>query len=169
MSSHDWTSTSADRLAHLLQMSEGSHVLWEAEELAALFRHQMQSPIEADLATVSPTAASRARMVASACDPCVKSFADLFDHPRPPLELLRLTKQFAKVHHNDPDTGLPAEIALVLYYASIAAALARCDKRASKLDDRALIEGFTWGRDQKWIDEPMRRLFQAGLDLLTKS
>jgi hypothetical protein len=163
---HDWDSTNTERLAHLLQMSEGNDVVWDPGELAALFRHQLQSPIEYDLRTLPRAAANRLKLMASAQGLLLKSFADLFQHPHPPLELLKLTKQFAKAHHNDPDTGLPAEIALMLYYTSIAAALVRCHKRISKLDNVALVEGFAWARDQKWVDEQTRGLFDEGLNLL---
>lgn len=161
------SSVNPECLVQVLQMSAGIAPLWSREELAAVLRHQLSAPIEYDLRALPAGAAQVARFTASTRGLLVKSFADLFNHPNPPLELLNLTREFAKAHRNQPDSPLPAEISTLLYYASTAAALVRCHRRITRLDDHALREGFTWAAALDWIDEPLGSLFTAALRLLS--
>ncbi|MGA2747354.1 MAG: hypothetical protein ABSG59_01150 [Verrucomicrobiota bacterium] len=140
--------------------------LWRPDELGAIFRHQMAAPILVDLAGFDPATASRLKTLSDAQNLLLKSFLDLFLHPVPPLELLSLTKDFAKINMDHPDSSLPREIAAVLYYASIAAALARLDTRISQLTDPELARGMRWAGDQPWVSQPIRDLLaQARLKL----
>jgi hypothetical protein len=93
----------------------------------------------------------------------LKSFGDLLYHPNPLPELLELAKEFAKEHRADAESPLPREVATVLYYASIAAALARCGRRITRHDDATLRKGFQWGCEQPWVDEATRGLLREGL------
>lgn len=135
--------------------------LWRPEELSAIFRHQMASPILIDLSGFDPGTATRLKNLSTAQSLLLRSFSDLFHHPVPPLELLTLTKEFAKANMDHPDSSLPQEIASVLYYASIAAALVRLDARISQLADADLKRGFLWAKNQPWVDEATRVMFAA--------
>src|SRR5208282_5592011 len=94
--------------------------LWRPEELSAIFRHQMSSPILVDLSGIDPATSARLKLLSGAQSLLLKSFSDLFQHAVPPLELLSLTKDFAKANMDQPASSLPQEVAAVLYYASIA-------------------------------------------------
>lgn len=166
MSKPEIEGTDPARLAGLLEMSDNHGIVWRPEELGGILRHQLSVPIEFDLASLKGGAARKLRLAASAQGLLLKSFADLFQHPNPPVALLKLTKEFAKANRNHPESPLPREIATVLYFASIAAALVRCRKRITELDDAALREGFTWGRQQTWVDDATRTLFGEALELL---
>jgi hypothetical protein len=89
----------------------------------------------------------------------LNSFSDLFRHPKPPVALLKLTKEFAKSSDRRSASPLPPEIATVLYYAAIVTALLRHGSPISRLSLRALKEGVTWALEQPWLDEQMRGLF----------
>ena len=93
----------AKKLASLLASGEERTKLWRVDELAAIFRHQMSAPILVDLGTFDPLTATRIRMQSEAQGLLLKSFADLFHHPSPPLELLELIKDFAKANLDHPD------------------------------------------------------------------
>ena len=80
--------------------------------------------------------------------------------------LLELTKEFAKWNRSRPDSALPLQVATVLYFASVAAALARCGRRLSTLQDSALLDGFEWARTREWVDEPTQRLMREGAESL---
>jgi hypothetical protein len=164
---NDLSSVTPDCIAQVLQMSAGNVPLWSRAELAAVLRHQLSAPIEYDLGALPAGAAQMARFTASTRGLLLKSLADLFNHPNPPLELLNLTRKFAKAHRNQPDSPLPAEISTLLYYASTAAALVRCQRRITSLDDDALREGFAWAAGLDWIDEPLVSLFTAAGRLLS--
>jgi len=137
--------------------------LWRPEELSAIFRHQMSSPILVDLGGFDPATASRLKVLGEAQSLLLKSFSDLFHHPVPPLELLSLTKDFAKANMDHPESSLPEEVAAVLYYASIATALVRLNARISQLKDAELQRGLLWAKDQPWVDEQTKEIFVQAL------
>ena len=74
----------------------------------------------------------------------IRSFDDLLHHPHPPVELLTLTKQFAKAMVEHPESPLPREVGRLLYFASITVALIRCGQRISDLDNASLKAGLRW-------------------------
>jgi hypothetical protein len=168
MSVPDTEGTDPARLAELLQVSDGDQELWRPEDLAAILRHQLSIPIEFDLGSLPRVTAGRLRLAAHSKGLLLKSFADLLSHGNPPLELLRLTKQFAKANRNQPESPLPTEVATVLYYASIAAALVHRQKRITKLSNDDLRDGFDWALQQTWVDDTLRPLFENGLKRLAK-
>jgi hypothetical protein len=137
--------------------------LWRPEELSAIFRHQMSAPILVDLGGFDPATAARLKTLSQAQSVLLKSFSDLFHHPVPPLELLSLTKDFAKANMDHPDSSLPNEVAAALYYASIAAALVRLDARISQLQDAELQRGLLWAKDQPWVDDQTREILVEAL------
>jgi hypothetical protein len=161
--SHDLSDTRTDHLAELLKTSGQGGPGWCPEDLAAILRHQLSVPITCDLKHLSPDRTQELCNLASSQGPPLESFADLFLHPHPPVELLESTKAFAKDHRGRPDSPLPSEVATMLYYASIAAGISRCGRRLTRLNDTALREGLIWAGRQAWIDQRMRRLFEDAL------
>jgi len=161
------TKSRARELAALMNTSDESSPLWRADELAALFRHQMSAPVLMDLGSFDPRTASQLKTLATAQGLLLSSFADLFNHPAPPLALLQLVKDFAKANMDHPESGLPREIATTLYFTSIAAALLRLDKRISQLPDAELQRGLRWAQDQKWLDEKTRAVLEGALKKLS--
>src|SRR5271155_1066680 len=155
-------------LAAFLAAGEERARLWQPEELGAIFRHQMSAPILVDLGGFDPATAAQLKTLSQAQSLLLKSFLDLFLHPVPPIELLTLTKDFAKGNMDHPDSSLPNEIAAVLYYASIAAALVRLDKRISQLSDAELKRGFLWVRSQAWVEPPIQNLLDEALQKLAQ-
>jgi len=142
--------------------------LWRADELAAIFRHQMAAPILVDLGGFDPATAGRLKTLGAAQGLLLKSFLELFLHPVPPVELLTLTKEFAKSNMDQPESSLPGEIAAVLYYASIAAGLVRLDQRLSQLGDAELDRGFSWAKEQRWVDPQIQQLLAQALQKISR-
>lgn len=150
-------------LAAFLAAGSESARLWRPEELTAIFRHQMSAPILIDLGGYDPATATRLKTLSHAQSLLLKSFSDLFCHPVPPLELLKLTKDFAKANMDHPESSIPQEIAAALYYASIAAALVRLGERISQLKDDELRRGLRWAGEQPWVDGQTRELLGEAL------
>jgi len=159
----------AKKLAALLATGEENARLWRPDELAAIFRHQMSAPMLVDLRGFDLRIATRLRTTSEAQGLLLKSFADLFHHPAPLVELLELVKDFAKANLDHPESGLPGEIAAALYYTSIAAALVQLDTRISQLPDADLQRGLSWTREQPWLDERTRQLAAKALEKLSDS
>ena len=153
----------ANQLASLLASGGERSRLWRPEELAAIFRHQMSAPMVVDLGSFDARTALRLRHVSEAQGLVLKSFGDLFHHPAPVLELLELVKDFAKANVDQPESGLPGEIAAALYYTSIAAALVRLDTRITQLPDAALQAGLRQTLEQTWLDEKTKELLTLAL------
>ncbi len=157
------------KLARLLELGQGNERAWNAQELAAVFKHQMAAPISVDLTSLDPTGARQVRILADADSLLLKSFRDLFEHPSPPVELLRLVKEFGKQNLAHPESVLPGEVAAILYYLSIAAALARYGERISHLSDEQLRKGFAWARGLDWVEGPLRDLFELAEKRMSKN
>ena len=157
----------AKKLATLMATGEERAKLWRPDELAAIFRHQMSAPMLVDLGTFDSRTATRLRTLSEAQGLLLKSFADLFHHPAPLIELLALVKNFAKSNLDHPESGLPGEIASALYYTSIAAALVHLDSRISQLPDSDLRRGLRWTEEQAWLDEKTKGLLAQALKKLS--
>ena len=153
-------------LAAFLAAGEERARLWQPEELGAIFRHQMSAPILVDLGGLEPAAAARLKTLTQAQSLLLTSFQDLFVHPVPPIELLTLTKDFAKSNMDQPDSSLPNEVAAVLYYVSIATAWVRLDKRISQLGDAELKRGLEWAKGKPWVEPQIQVLLDEALQKL---
>lgn len=157
----------AQQLSALMASGEERGPLWQPDELAAMFRHQMSAPVLMDLGNFDPRTASQLKSLTAAQGLLLSSFADLFNHPNPPAQLLQLVKDFAKTNLDHPESGLPREIATALYYASIAAALVRLDKRISQLSNADLQRGLRATREQPWLDERTKSLLSEALNKIS--
>lgn len=144
-------------LASLLDLSDAAGDLWMPDELGAILEHQLDAPLAADLGRFEP--GLDARLAALRPDgPPIRTFRDLFSHPRPPVELLDATKRFAKHCRNHARNVLPVEVASVLYLLSIVVAMRRCGQRISGLDAESLRYGVDWARKQPWLNAATRSL-----------
>ncbi len=164
MTTLDLKHANPTQLAGLLRIPAGSDCDWQPEELAAIYRHQLSASIESDFTELSPDLARQLKRPASPDKAWPETFGELFQQPDPPDWLLELTKHFAKAHRNATDSPVPQEVATVLYFMSLAAAMVRCGRRLSKLDDSALQEGLAWCRSQCWVDDATRELLGKALE-----
>lgn len=131
------------RLASLLAPAVSSDV-WRPQDFAAILRHQLDSMI----GTRGPT------------------FRDVLSDPQPDRSLLNQIKEFAKVARNDPGSGVPPEVCHVLYYAAITVAGLRREGWLTSLDDPALRRGIEWALGLPWLDDQLRPMLQAGLQMI---
>src|SRR5580692_11837540 len=93
----------AKELVALMASGEERERLWRPDELAAIFRHQISSAILVDFGAFDAGTAARLKLVSQAQSLLLKSFADLFHHPAPPVELLQMVKDFAKANLDHPE------------------------------------------------------------------
>lgn len=135
--------------------------IWRPDELAAVMRHQLSAPVRVDLAEFDRGLAAKVENLAAAQGLLLSSFDDLLKHQNPPVELLIAVKSFAKACRRSPDSRIPHPVASVLYYACIAAAMLRCDRRITTLTDAELHKGIEWALAQTWIDKGVQDLLSA--------
>ena len=169
MDEHDLVHTDDNSLASLMDLGQQTGQLWSAQELGAVLRHQLAAPLEFDLGATGDAAMAERLASYANLRPPIQSFGDLVFHPRPPLELLGLVKEFSKSCRAGKESVLPDEIATTLYALGIAAAMTACDRRITRLDDQALAHLIDWVREQEWLDAASRELLEAARTLLTEN
>lgn len=147
----------------LMAAVDGGEGEWRSHELGAILRHQLSAPILFDCCDSAAPAPQFGQPQPEPGQEFPKSFRELFHHPSPPLPLLRLTKDFAKKNWDHPESALPRDVTLVLYYMSIVAAFVRHGECITKLDNEALRTGILWVIDQPWADESTKQLCLEGL------
>jgi hypothetical protein len=155
-----------DRLARLMAVVEDAEVGWKVEDLAAILAHQLQAHVGFELENLryqSPAVYSRVEAAG------VRSFQQLFEHSDPPLELLRMTKDFARAHSAHPESSLAKEIVTTLYFASVSLAMVRHQVRITQLNDPELRQGITWCLAQAWMQPGLQRIFRQALEVLPDS
>jgi len=135
--------------------------IWNTDELAAILRHQLTTPLHVDLAGLGD-AAGRLKEEAAASGLLLKSFGDLLAHPRPPLGLLKMMKDFGKACRISPVSAIPREISSIIYFASILAAMTKRTRRITKLSDSDLRKAIRWALEQSWLDDITRTVFLDG-------
>lgn len=143
----------------LLQLRAGKES-WSADELASMFRHQLNSGLAQDLSGMSGRDHQAIESLIEKECPGVRTFADLFSAPSPPMQLLELTKRFAKAHRADPLAVLPPEISTGIYFLAIVAARLRYGKSITQLPEAELKAGADWVARQAWCDMSARRLLR---------
>jgi len=84
----------------------------------------------------------------------------LLTDPQPCLEDLKRLKDHAKALRHDPDATLPPELATLIYFASLAAALVRCGVSISRLPGRSMLEGWKWALAQPWLEPALTDLLR---------
>lgn len=143
--------------------------VWTEAELGAVLEDQLMSPVQFDLGAMDIGNAGRLRELSMEDGLLLASLRGLFQHDRPPLELLDLTKGFAKSCLQAADPPVPREVARVIYYLSIATAMYRLSHRISTLDDRALRKGFEWAGRQAWVDSGSKQCFRRAIEKLDET
>ena len=153
----------ARRLSRIVNLDEATPDDWSQQDQAAMLRHQMSAPLEFDLGSLEPKrswARERYKVLNEAAALGIRTFQDLFRHPRPPLAVLRITKDFFKVRAGPADERRPEqEVAYLMYLLSISAARVRTGQAITSLSDSELLRGVEWAASRKWADEVTVALF----------
>jgi hypothetical protein len=150
--------TAPKSLSDLLGANVRNAPQWRPDELGDILRHQLEAPLLFDLRGSGIW--QRASMTAAPAAACPHSFGELLRHPSPPIDLLRLTKDFAKSSDLDPESPLPTEVATTLYYAAIVVAHLRHGQLITELEPGVVERGVEWALRRPWLDEITRELFE---------
>jgi hypothetical protein len=153
--------TTSTQFAHLFDGSENPQRLWRADEMVSIWEHQLASDLEFDLGGLDAPMAELWKSLTTSAGTRARSFGDLLFHPTSPLPLLELVKEFGKAHSIHPESLLPREISMALYYAAIAAALVRWGKLISSLPSDTLRAGLQRVSEFRWLDGDTRALLRS--------
>lgn len=154
------------RLAGLLNWNEDEHSPWSNEQLAALFEHQLKTPLCEQFAEVSPRLTAALSPVTSGEDQPIATLEDLLKHPSPPIEVLRAVKDWATHSMRSKNDKTPPQIAPIVYLTAVAVALVRCDERISTSGDTDLEATFRQALEATWTGDQIRRIFKLALAAL---
>jgi hypothetical protein len=135
--------------------------VWSPQELKEMLRHQLTAPLQLSLGTLSAEVSYHIKQ--ARLDPLLTLNQLLLHDAHPSVELLKLVKRFAKICRRDRDNALPSEIVMVMYYASIAAAMVRLDQGISDLGPASLTRGMSWLSEQDWLTNDIRALLREGV------
>jgi hypothetical protein len=159
----------SSNLAPLLRTGHANTFAWTDRDLAEMFDHQLRTPLlkflrlaPADLDLLSSLAPAPEQAA-------LLTFGDVFKHSNPPVQILRLIKDYAKHAGADAENSLPRPLASALYSLAIAAALVRGGHRITAMKNPEITEGLDWIIAQSWIDISMRQLATQALALLSQS
>ncbi|MCY2952415.1 MAG: hypothetical protein NTU53_10605 [Planctomycetota bacterium] len=153
-------------LAEMLRVGTEESHFWTADELAVLLRHRLEMPADFDLEQLGPALAAQIRRGCASKSRPIGSFGDLLFHPRPPVELLIMLRDYAAACYVHPDSPIPHAVAAVLYFASIAAALVRCEQRIAQVSKKVLRCNLSLLKKQPWVDTRIKSLLQQGMGQL---
>lgn len=145
-------------LARLFEISDGHPVEWSESDLPDIFYHQLSASLLNDLRPDANIIQSLGLKGDVKDEPPLHTFGDLLSHPSPPLALLKLAKDFAKLADDRPDDPLPPTVATTLYLLLIAAALVRCNERITAMSNTELRSALEWLEGHPWLNESMRQL-----------
>jgi hypothetical protein len=152
------------RLARLMALDEVEVAPWTSKELGQVLGHQMRSALRVGIVADGPALSEGIHALSAGPFVAFDTFEEVFEHEAPPVELLRLIKEFAKAHLASAHPHLPQEVARVMYIASIVVALTKCQERITRLDDESIRAGIFWALDQGWVNERLKALLRAALD-----
>jgi len=166
MKNDDIEKCAPEHLAELMDLGLTAPTRCSSEELATLLLHQLSVPVAFDLGGLNETMAREIEVFCSAEELTGQSLGALFAHAHPPVRLFELIKCYAKACRQDLDSPIPEEIAVVLYFASVGAALLKCRKRITTLDNASLKKGLAQVLEQPWLNPSLRSLLEETLEHL---
>lgn len=154
-------------IKHVLDFGTTDLPLWSDEDLAGILAHQLRSPLVFDLADSGEFIEAAWREKLAQSPAVIETFTDLLHQPHAPVALLDLVKRYFKSYFTSKVDGfLQQDVAGVLYYCTIIAALVHARERITTLSDSELVAGLKWALAHTWIDPDTRTLLLEGLRLL---
>ena len=132
--------------------------VWTAEELREVLAHQLRAALVYDLGSVGAL-----RDAEALGQQGVRTFGDLIRHGSPPVDLLRLAKDYFKSSLVSEDGPLPPDVARLLYYGVIGVAGLRHGQGISSLTRDELTRGLKWATSRDWADQETRNVLAEAL------
>lgn len=160
---------SPKRLAKLFELAAQPPRPWRPEELRTALDDLLDAPLAYDLTTLPAATARSLKAVSGTRGLLLNTCGQLLRHAKPPLELLRMLKDFGKANTGQRESPVPEPVARVLYYASVASARLHWNVQISDLTEAELGTGLRWGLAQDWLDTNTRDLFEKTLARLASS
>jgi hypothetical protein len=160
----------AAQLSQILDLG-GRADEWKEEDLPSMLQHQFSAPLDCDLRSqevAADEARTREKTLTGAASIRTETFRDLLTHPAPPLELLKLAKEFFKWRTQACKKDSPEWRVAYLFYLLTLLAAGKHASRLSSLSPKALLTGAKWALEQSWIDPQTRQFIVAACERMVK-
>jgi len=159
----DLNTVSAATLAGLFAIEQEAAPLWTPGELSQILHHWLALPVEQWLGLSPKTDLTTISDLRTSVQPPIHSLRSLLEHPAPPINLLRQTKDFAKLCRDQAEHGIPVEVALVIYFACMARALLAHQTTITTMENGPAIAGLQWLESMDFADSSLRTIAHAAL------
>ena len=139
---------------------------WQPAELGDMLRHCLTASAREYLRDLGQSAefAADSPSERAAVD---MTLGELFQCAQPPLGLLIAVKRRARRLMSPGASDVPAEVHRLIYFASIAAAMARHGERISRSSLDVLRVTWEWLAAESYADDGLQRLFGTALERLS--
>lgn len=146
----------------LLRAIEDPSPGWDLDDPAAILAHQLDAPLLQDLVTLDGVDAESVTQLTVSHD-ALESFGELLSVDDPPRLLLEAAKDYFKPSAAKTGGPVPHQVALVCYYAAIAAAQRAGQPALSRMPQPDLRNAMSWARERTWLTPQLTELFDAVL------
>ncbi len=136
---------------------------WSHRDLAEMLEHLLACDLTTELDGPNNVTEQTLRQLAGSCTPPLETLGDVLTTPNPPVELLKIIKEYSKVVSGLPDRTLPKPIATVLYLGSIVAAWVHGGVKITQHSRQDVAGGVSWSLSQPWLEMNLRDLFEQFL------
>jgi hypothetical protein len=149
--------------------SRPNAVPWSSRELREMLEHQMTAPLASETERFAHLANCAPDHVANRLAHCpCPTFGDLLRHKAPPLDVLTMTKDFAKAAMADQD-DLPRDVARVLYVLAILRGQSVPGGRLTALDDAVIVREARRCLAFGWLPDGIQGLLREGVKSLGRT
>jgi hypothetical protein len=152
-------------LRSLLDSKEAIDVPWQAEDLPAILEHQLSAPLVGELEAIAPDKSTD--LVRDAGKLSIHCLADVLAHPKPPVEILKCFKQWAKAEMEATNSGLPEPILKAIYTAVVMKGLVTGNRNFTTLPHNELQKSSRWCLAQSWLNPALARTLRECLKQLS--
>jgi hypothetical protein len=134
-----------------------------------MLRHQLDAPLEFDLSSLElkgREARDRDKTLTGTTNIQIQTFRDLLFHQQPPLEALKLAKEFFKWRTQSCEKESPVWKVAYLFYLLCLLASGERAAQLTSLGSKDQLKGAKWALAQTWVDQPTKRLILSACERL---
>ena len=147
----------------LLSLQQGEESTWESHEYREILNHFLNCSIR-EVVSSAPPYYQDAFEHQHRELPCGATFGQMLEsNPSPSLQLLRASKDAAKICIQCPELGVPQPVVNVLYYLAIASAFVHHKFWMTKLMPSEVREALRSVLQFDWLGERIKIALSAGL------
>jgi hypothetical protein len=144
-------------LAQQLRSHDALSSIWTAQDLSALFLHQLQTRL------MDEALDTKLYQVVAEANALDKTIQQILMDPHSTATLLMAIKNYARWLGRPGGSQYPPECASALYYCAIATAWLHAGVRITSLSPDGVRDGLAWTTRQEWVPDTIKALLNAAI------